>query len=105
MLYGVRYNQGVVNNKSFEHVLRERLQDNYITQWNRAVLNSNDGILYRTYKPKPFYSQLINKLTKPSYRYSFLKCVTKIITIYLLYVVNGFNLNLIMNVYVAHVKF
>ena len=63
--------------KSFEHVLKQRLQDNYITEWNRAVSNSNDGILYRTYKLKPFYSQFINSITKPSYRYSFLKFVTK----------------------------
>ena len=63
----VRYNLGVVNVKSFEHVLKRRLQDNYITEWNRAVLNSNDGSLYITYKLKPFYSQFINSITKPSY--------------------------------------
>ena len=34
-------------------------------------------ILYRTYKLKPFYSQFINSITKPCYRYSFLKFVTK----------------------------
>ena len=51
----VKVYQGVVNVKLFEHVLKQRLQDNHITEWNRAVLNSNDRILYRTYKLKPFY--------------------------------------------------
>ena len=37
----VWYNQGVVNVKSFEHVLKQTLQDNYTTEWNRAVSNSN----------------------------------------------------------------
>ena len=53
------------------------MQDIYITEWNRAVSNSNDGILYRTYKLKPFYSHFINGIIKPSYQYSFLKFVTK----------------------------
>ena len=73
----VWYNQGVINVKSFEHVLKRTLEDNYITEWNRAVSNSNDGILYRTYKLKPFYSQFINSITKPSYQYSFLNFLTK----------------------------
>ena len=73
----VWYDQGVVNVKLFVHVLKQRLQDNHITEWNKAVSNSNDGILYRTYKLKPFYSQFINSITKPCYRYSFLKFVTK----------------------------
>ena len=73
----VWYNQGVIYVKSFEYVLKQRLQDNYITEWNRAVSNSNDGILYRTYKLRPFYSQFINSITKPSYRYSFSKFATK----------------------------
>ena len=74
----VWYNQGVVIAKSFEHVLKQRVQDNYITERTRAVANSKDsGILYITYKLKPFYSPFINSLTKPSYRYSFLKFVTK----------------------------
>ena len=100
----VWYDQGVVNVKLFVHVLKQRLQDNHITEWNRAVSNSNDGILYRTYKLKPFYSQFINGITKPCYRYSFLKFVTKNHNLPL-FVVNGLNLNLTMNVYVAHVKF
>ena len=53
---------GVVNVKLFVHVLKQRLQDNHITEWNRAVCNSNDGILYRTYKLKPFYIQFINSI-------------------------------------------
>ena len=73
----VWYAQGVVNMTLFEHVLKQRLQDNHIIEWNRVVSNSNDGILYRTYKLKPFYSQFINSITKPCYRYSFLKVVTK----------------------------
>ena len=73
----VWYDQGVVNVKLFEHVLKQRLQDNHITELNRAVSNSNDGILYRTYELKPFYSQFINSITKPCYRYSLLKFVTK----------------------------
>ena len=91
--------------KLFERVLKQRLQDNHITEWNGAVSSRNDGILYRTYKLKPFYSQFINSITKPCYRYSFFKICHKKNTIYPLYAVNGFNLNLIMNVYEAHVKF
>ena len=73
------YNQGVVNVKSFEYVLKQRLQDNYITEWDRAVSNSNDGILYPTYDIlKPFYSQFMNSRTKSTYRYSFLSPAHKV---------------------------
>ena len=100
----VWYDQGVVNVKLFVHVLKQSLQDNHITEWNRAVSNSNDGILYRTYKLKPFYSQFINSISKLCYQYYFENLSQKI-TIYPFSVVNGFHLNLIMNVSVAHVKF
>ena len=50
----VWHGQGVVNVKLFKHVLKKILQDNHITEWNRAVLNSNDGIFYRTYKLSHF---------------------------------------------------
>ena len=38
------HNQGVVNVKSFKHVLKKRLQNNYtcISEGNRAVSNSTD---------------------------------------------------------------
>ena len=67
----VWYDQSVVNVKLFEHVLKQRLQDNHITEWNREVSNSNYGIFYRSYKLKPFYSQFINSITEPCYRYTF----------------------------------
>ena len=86
----VWYSEGVVNVKLFKYVLKQRLRDNYLTEWTKAVSNSNDGILSRTYRFKLVYNQFTNSITNPSYRYSFLKFVTKI-TIYLLYVVNGFN--------------
>ena len=38
----VCYDHGVVTVKLFEHVLKQRLQDNHNTEWNRAVSNSND---------------------------------------------------------------
>ena len=59
----VWYNQGVVNIKSFEHVLKQRLQDNYITEWNRAVLDNNDRIVYKKYKLKPFYTVWLSLAT------------------------------------------
>ena len=62
--------------KLFEHLLKQILQDNHITEWNRAVPHSNDGILYTTYKLTQFYSPFINSITKPCHRYSFLKFVT-----------------------------
>ena len=60
-------------------------------------LNSNDGIMYRTYK---LYSQFINSITKPSYQYSFKKISTKN---HNLPVVRSkwFNLSFIMNVCVV----
>ena len=73
----VWYNQGVDNFKAFEYLFKQRLQDADIVQWNNRISNSNDGILYKTYKIKPLYSEYINIITKPSHRYYFLKFVTK----------------------------
>ena len=70
-------NQNIVNNNVFLHLCKQRLQDLYLTQCNAALPASSDGLIYKSYKVMPCYSNYFNKIVIPKHRYAFVKFVTK----------------------------
>ena len=70
-------NQTIVNHNAFLHLCKRRLQDLYLTKWNAALSASSDGLIYKSYKVMPCYSNYFNKIVIPKHRYAFVKFVTK----------------------------
>ena len=69
-------NQSIVYHNVFLHLCKQRLHDLYLTKWNAALSASSDGLLYKSYKVMPCYSNF-NKIVIPKHRYVFVKFVTK----------------------------
>ena len=58
-------NQNIVNHNVFLHLCKHRLQDLYLTKWNAALPASSDGLIYKSYKVMPCYSNYFNKNCYP----------------------------------------
>ena len=70
-------NQNIVNHNVFLHLCKQMLQDLYLTKWNAALSASSDGLIYKSYKVMPCYSNYLIKIVIPKHRYAFVKFVTK----------------------------
>ena len=72
--------QGCDNVGPFLRLLKQRLNDVYITQWNEKIHSSTDGIMYRSFKLTPHYSSYFNVIKVSKYRQAMVKFITKTIT-------------------------
>ena len=70
-------NQNIVNHNAYLHLCKQMLQNLYLTKWNAALSASSDGLIYKSYKVMPCYSNYFNKIVIPKHRYAFVKFVTK----------------------------
>ena len=69
--------QGCDNVGPFLRLLKQRLNDVYITQWNEKIHSSTDGIMYRSFKLTPHYSSYFNVIKVSKYRQAMVKFITK----------------------------
>ena len=69
--------QGCDNVGPFLRLLKQRLNDVYITQWNEKIHSSTDGIMYRSFKLMPHYSSYFNVIKVSKYRQAMVKFITK----------------------------
>ena len=69
--------QGCDNVGLFLRLLKQRLRDVYITQWNENIHSSTNGIIYRAFKMKPYYSYYFNVKKIPNCRQAMVKFLTK----------------------------
>ena len=49
----------------FLRLLKQRLNDVYIAQWNEKIHSDTDGIMYRAFKLKPHYTSYFNVIKVP----------------------------------------
>ena len=54
--------QNIVNHNVFLHLCKQRLHDLYLTKWNAALSASSDGLIYKSCKVMPFYSNYFNNV-------------------------------------------
>ena len=71
--FHVWLSQGVGNHVSFLNMCKQRLSDNYLQEWFGKVKHSSDTMLYRYVKLQFDYSEYLNILNLPLYRYTMTK--------------------------------
>ena len=69
--------QGCDNVGPFLKLLKHRLNDWYIIQWNEKIHSSTDGIMYRSFKLKSHYSCYFIVIKVPKYRQAMVKFIRK----------------------------
>ena len=75
--YDVWLQQGVGDVNKFMMICKQRLNDQYLQEWNNIVDNSGDGTLYKHIKRELVYSEYLNIINIAKYRYSFARFVTR----------------------------
>jgi hypothetical protein len=69
--------QGVGDRNRFSNICKQRLNDQYLQDWTHVVSTSSDGILYQHLKRELSYSQYLNDVNIPKYRYSLVRFITR----------------------------